>query len=86
MDTAWKLATLAKIQSIFRDHFLDDGLVVGETTSPEDIEEWDSLAHVNLLAAVEQAFGVRFTADEMGNIDGVATLLAALDRKRAGSA
>jgi acyl carrier protein len=82
MNDTWKNDALAKIEAIFRDHFLDDGLRVTEATTPADIEEWDSLAHINLLAAVESAFGTRFSADDMAGIDSVASLLQALARRR----
>lgn len=62
------------IETIFREQFMDDRLVVTEETSPETIEDWDSLAHINLLTAVESKFGIRFTADEMAVIDSVATM------------
>jgi acyl carrier protein len=82
MNDTWKKNALGKIETIFRDHFLDDSLRVGETTTPADIEEWDSLAHINLLAAVESEFSVRFSADDMAGIDSVASLLAALARRQ----
>ncbi len=66
---------LIKVQAIFQDIFLDDNLVISKTTSPLDIEEWDSLAQINILAAVESVFNIRFTADEMGSINDVSTLL-----------
>jgi acyl carrier protein len=83
MTEQWKSVALERIQRIFRDQFLDEDLRLTETTSPDDIEEWDSLAHVNLLVAVEAAFKVRFTAEEMGNIADVSSLLAALRAKQA---
>jgi len=83
MTEEWKAEALGTIQAILREQFLDDSLVVNESTSPHDIAEWDSLAHVNLLFATEQAFNVRFTAEEMGSIDGVAMLLRTLEQKRA---
>jgi acyl carrier protein len=82
MNDTWKKNALGKIETIFRDHFLDDSLRVGETTTPADIEEWDSLAHINLLAAVEAEFGVRFSADDMAGIDSVESMLEALQRAR----
>jgi acyl carrier protein len=82
MTEQWKTEALSTIQTIFRDQFLNDSLVITESTSPVDIEEWDSLAHVNLLLATEMAFNVRFTAEEMGNIDGVRALLGTIDSKR----
>lgn len=81
MNDAWKTQTLAKLQTLFRDHFLDDNLRIDADTTPADIEEWDSLAHINLLALVEAEFGIRFSADDMAEIDSVATLLATLERR-----
>ncbi len=81
MNETWKQTTLATLQTIFRDQFLDERLKVSDRTTPADIDEWDSLAHINLLAAVESAFKVRFSADEMSAIDSVETLLVALDRR-----
>lgn len=78
MDENWKNTTLKALEPIFREQFLDDSITVKESTSPADIEEWDSMAHVALLSSVESSFGVRFTAEDMGRIINVATLLAAL--------
>ena len=83
MTEQWKAEALGTIQTIFRDQFVDESLVVNESTSLRDIAVWDSLAHVSLLLATEQAFNVRFTAEEMGSIDGVAMLLRTLEQKRA---
>jgi acyl carrier protein len=81
MNADWKRQSLDTLQTIFRDQFLDDGLRISEQTTPADIEEWDSLAHINLLAAVEAAFGVRFSADDMAEVDSVASILTAIDRR-----
>jgi len=69
---------LSELQPIFRDVFGDDRLAISEGTSPADIEEWDSMAHVTLLTAVEKHFGVRFTAEEMGRTTDVSALLDVL--------
>lgn len=78
MNDGWKQTTLKTIERIFQDQFLQDSLCVNENTTPTDIETWDSLAHIHLLVAVEKAFEVRFTADEMTQIDSVASLLKIL--------
>lgn len=83
MDTAWKTNVLMVIRDIFRNQFFDDALIITEKTTPADIEEWDSLAHVNILAAVENAFNIRFTAEDMANIDSVAVLLNVLAERGA---
>lgn len=78
MNDIWKQKALRTIEDIFREQFFDEHLCVTENTTPEDIDEWDSLAQVNLLAAIEEAFNIRFTADDMAVIDSVAALLSTM--------
>ena len=81
----WRIQMLRELQPIFRELFSDERLVISETTSPADIEEWDSMAHVSLLTEVEKRFGVRFTAEEMGRTPAVSALLDVLRRKGSGA-
>jgi acyl carrier protein len=74
----WRIQMLRELQPIFRELFGDERLVISEKTSPADIEEWDSMAHVTLLTEVEKRFGVRFTAEEMGRTTDVSALLDVL--------
>lgn len=60
-----------KLNDVFRDVFDDDSIVVTETTTAEDIEEWDSLEHINLIAAVEQEFGVKFNMGQVVSMKNV---------------
>ena len=54
-----------KINEVFRDVFEDDDITVNETTTADDIDDWDSLEHINLMNAIEQEFDIKFT---MGQI------------------
>jgi len=63
------------LQDIFRDVFLDGSLVISEETSPLEIEEWDSLAHITLVTTVEKAFDMRMSADDIGDINSVQMLI-----------
>jgi acyl carrier protein len=38
---------------------------IGDDASPESIESWDSLKHMNLIVALEEEFNVQFTDEEM---------------------
>jgi acyl carrier protein len=49
-------------------------------TSPEDIERWDSLQHVALIAALETKFGISLSMDEMMEIASVANIHTVLER------
>lgn len=53
------------LNEVFRDVFDDEAITVGETTTSEDIDDWDSLEHINLIAAVEQEFGVKFSMGQV---------------------
>ncbi len=57
-----------RLNAIFRDTFDDDTISVAETTTAKDIDEWDSLAHINLILAIEQEFGMKFS---MGEVTGM---------------
>lgn len=54
-----------KLNEVFRDVFDDETIVVGEGTTSEDIEDWDSLEHINLIAAVEQEFAMKFSMGQV---------------------
>ena len=55
----------AKLPSVFCDVFDIPSVDVSDRTTAEDIEEWDSLSHIQLVVAVEKAFGIKFTSREI---------------------
>ena len=60
-----------KLNEVFQDVFDDDTITVTDTTTADDIEEWDSLEHINLLAAVEQEFGMKFNMGQVVSMKNV---------------
>lgn len=54
-----------KIQEIYRDIFDDENLVILRETVANDIEDWDSFAHINIIASCETNFNVKFSIDEI---------------------
>lgn len=65
----------ARLNEVFRDVFDNEELVVGENTTADDIEEWDSLEHISLIAAVEKAFKMRFTMKEVSGMKNVGEMI-----------
>lgn len=56
---------LSEVQEIFRRVFADDTLIITPAISQDDIEEWDSLEHINILSVIEQKFGIKFDLSEV---------------------
>lgn len=69
-----------RLNEVFRDFFDDDEIELTPETTAEDIEDWDSLNHITLMAAVEEEFGIRFTMGQvsgMKNVGEMAEIIAA---------
>lgn len=56
---------LEKFNEIFIDVLDDDDIVLNESTTANDIEDWDSLSHIQLIVNIEKAFNVSFTSLEI---------------------
>ncbi|MBP0974224.1 MAG: acyl carrier protein [Oscillospiraceae bacterium] len=75
---------MARLTKVFRDVFDDDSIVLSDNTSAKDIEDWDSLEHINLIAAVEKEFKMRFQMKEvsgMKNVGEMASIVAERAKK-----
>ena len=63
------------LNEVFRDVFDDESIVVEEETTADDIEDWDSMEHINLVAAVEQELGVKFTMGQVVTMKNVGEMV-----------
>lgn len=72
-----------RLQQLMRELFDDDALEARDDLTAEEVPEWDSLAHVRLIVAVEKEFGVRFASTEVGEIDSVGALVRRIEEKLA---
>lgn len=63
-----------RITDIFRDIFENDSLELSPSTSAEDVEGWDSIAHISLIFALEEEFGVQFSSRELESMRNVGDL------------
>ena len=65
----------AKLTGVFRDVFDDNKIELSDSTTADDIEAWDSLEHISLIAAVEKAFKMRFTMREVSGMKNVGEMI-----------
>jgi len=66
---------LTVLTGIFRDIFDEDDIVLTETSTAEDIEEWDSLNQIKIILACEKAFDVRLNARDINALENVGAML-----------
>ena len=72
---------LAKVEEIFREELELDDLVLTDETTADDVEEWDSLSHVQLVAAMEEAFGIEFKSREILSWENIGDLIDSIEKK-----
>ena len=68
-------AVFETLNEVFRDVFDDESIVVNDATTSDDIEDWDSLEHINLIAAVEQEFGMKFNMGQVVTMKNVGEMV-----------
>jgi len=72
---------LAKVQDIFRDVLDNDDIVLTPQTTADDVEDWDSLSHIQLIVAIEKAFKIKFTSKEILSWSNVSEMLESISSK-----
>ena len=65
-----------RLNNVFRDVFDDESISVSEETTAADIDDWDSLSHISLIAAVESEFGIRFDMKDVLKMKNVGEMAA----------
>jgi len=53
---------------------------ISEHSSPDGVQEWDSLKHMSLLLSLEEEFDVRFEDDELIEMMSVGKILEVLQK------
>ena len=72
---------IEKVTEIFRNNFDDDDIVLTDETTAADIEDWDSLEHVNLVVAMEKKFNLKFDMKAVGQLKNVGEMVDLIKEK-----
>jgi acyl carrier protein len=63
-----------RLTEIFHDLFADDSIVLRPEMTAADVTGWDSIKHISLIVAVEDAFGIKVKTAEMDKLTNVGAL------------
>jgi acyl carrier protein len=66
------------LTEIFHDVFMRDDLVLRPELSAKDVQGWDSFKQIEIIMAVEERFGMKFTTRELDSLQNVADLVQAV--------
>lgn len=75
----------SKLGDVLKRFFERDDLELKDETTAQDVEGWDSLAHIGLIMEIEEEFGLRFTVDDIVDLKNVGEMIAMLEKKVAAS-
>jgi acyl carrier protein len=66
---------LEELQSIFRDILDQPNLILTRASNGNNVDDWDSLAHINLVTAIEQRYKIRFALGELQDLKDVGDMI-----------
>jgi acyl carrier protein len=72
---------ISRLNRIFQKVFEDSTLVVNETMTARDVDNWDSLNHLELILSVEEEFGIKFSLGELQDMKNVGMLAQSIEAK-----
>lgn len=70
-----------KVRDVFRDVFDKDDLEIYDSMTANDIEEWDSLMHINLIVALEKEFAIKLTVTELSQLGNVGDAIRLIEKR-----
>ena len=76
------MLTLENLTPVFRQVFDDDSIELRREMTSDDIDDWDSLTHMNLVIAMELQFKVKFALGELQTLKNVGEMLDLINKKQ----
>ena len=70
-----KYEVFCSVQNIFKNIFNNDDMVITYSTNSDELENWDSLNHINLMSAIEKEFNIKFALGELIELKNVGAIV-----------
>jgi acyl carrier protein len=74
---------LEELQEIFRDVLDQPDLVLTRSSNASNVDDWDSLAHINLVTSIEKRYKIRFALGELQDLKDVGDMIDLIKAKLA---
>jgi acyl carrier protein len=74
-------SVLEELQLIFRDKLDQPALILTRESSASNVEDWDSLAHINLVLAIEKFYKIKFALGELQELKNVGDMVDLIKAK-----
>jgi len=72
---------LVQVNIIFKEVLDNQELIINQETSANDVDDWDSLTHIQLIVAIEKYFKIRFKANEIQSFKNVGEMCSFIKLK-----
>ena len=72
---------MQETNEIFKDVLENDTIVLTPEITADDVAEWDSLSHIQLIVEIERHFKIRFTSAEISSYQNVGKMCEGIEKK-----
>jgi len=77
-------AIFEKVTGVLRTVLEDDAIMASPELTADDVEEWDSFAHIRIILGIEQEFGIKFATPELAQFENIGQLVDMIAEKTGG--
>jgi len=69
---------LIELTKIIEEVLDESGLVINEATTASDVEDWDSIMHIEIVVEIEEFYGVKFKTKQIEDFKNVGNIISAI--------